>query len=181
MFMICSYFTFMSFRNWINNNILDWNMNQMTPYHFLQSLLAQGVVLSYEKVRVTESGQNTVEKPASQSIFFVFNFIDIREPYGGRSKSVKTTCQFYLTENNNLRQNEADLSPTNTGEFKLKSIDQTVIKKVRETSEYFCQISLLVLQSLKYPSSMVACSCVLAARKVCNIGPTWNKEMENLT
>lgn len=32
-----------------------------------------------------------------------------------------------------------------------------------------------------YPSSLVAGSCILAARKVCNIEPIWNKEMENLT
>lgn len=45
----------------------------MTPYHFLQSLLAQGVVLSHEKAKVFQPAENTDGKPANQSNFYYFN------------------------------------------------------------------------------------------------------------
>lgn len=31
---------------------LNWNISQLTPYHFVQSLLSQGVVANHEKVKV---------------------------------------------------------------------------------------------------------------------------------
>ena len=34
---------------------LDWNISQLTPYHFVQALLSQGVVGNHEKVKVTIS------------------------------------------------------------------------------------------------------------------------------
>ena len=37
---------------------LDWNLSQLTPYHFLQALLSQGVVLSHEKVKVELTGES---------------------------------------------------------------------------------------------------------------------------
>jgi hypothetical protein len=57
---------FFLFKN-ILSGYLDWNLNQMTPYHFLQGLLAQGIVLSHEKTKVFQSNEKTQGKPTNQS------------------------------------------------------------------------------------------------------------------
>ena len=48
--------------------LLNWNLNKITPYHFLQCLIAQGIVLSHEKIRVTkEKGDNQEESDKESS------------------------------------------------------------------------------------------------------------------
>ena len=76
------------------------------------------------------------------------------------------------------RQNNLDSLENN---YESKDIDSSTLTMIRECSEYFVQLSVLVLSTQKYLSSIVAWSWVLAARKICNIEPLWSKEMENLT
>ena len=51
------YRDFVAFEKYILG-VLDWNLNQMTPYHFLQALISQGIVLSHEKVKVEKTKQD---------------------------------------------------------------------------------------------------------------------------
>ena len=54
--------------------LLDWNLDQMTPYHFLQSLIAQGILLSHEKVKIFQANINSSEKSENNSYSnYIFN------------------------------------------------------------------------------------------------------------
>ena len=73
---------------------LNWNLSQITPYHFLQALLSQGVIFNHEK-RIVEKNlgndfSNIVESDAeSDQEDKDKTKKSIRKPYGSRSKSLK--------------------------------------------------------------------------------------------
>lgn len=128
---------------------LEWNLNQLTPYHFLQALLSQGVVLSHERVKA-DSDENSPQKVGEDKVtnFKSLNMnkvpdsISMRAPYGGRSKSVKRTQIDNTAEkvgNSFKKMNSEVKSSTvrNAANHELKEIDDDVLQKVRETSEYF--------------------------------------------
>lgn len=43
-------------------DLLNWNWDQMTPYHFLQTLISQGILLSHERVRKENIPQSPMSK-----------------------------------------------------------------------------------------------------------------------
>lgn len=91
----------------------------------------------------------------------------IREPYGGRSKSVKKDRGDDRSVNrrdvkcNSTKKINSDIKPItarNVTKLELKDIDQGLLIKTRKSAEYFCQLSVLLLSLQAYPASLVACS-----------------------
>ena len=91
----------------------------------------------------------------------------IREPYGGRSKSVKKDRGGERSMNrrdvtcNSTKKINSDIKPAtirNVVNLELREIDQDTLIKTRKSAEYFCQLSVLLLPLQAYPASMVACS-----------------------
>jgi hypothetical protein len=81
--------------------------------------------------------------------------IEIKTP---RLKKLSSEVKAVTTRKNRhsvLTQNNIDNIPVN----------EESARKIKNTAEYFCQISLLIPQTQKFCSSLVASACVVAARK----------------
>ncbi|CAI2362830.1 unnamed protein product [Moneuplotes crassus] len=161
-------------------DLLNWNCDQMTPYHFLQTLISQGILLSHERVRKENSPQSPMSKLTCNGS------LTIRHPYGGRSKSVRRTPanQSFATVSNEISLNKIKSGEkeeiSSSQKEETIAVDIETCKMVRETAEYYCQMTTLIPEMQKYDASLVAICCVLAARKACRIEPLFSKEIENL-
>ena len=73
---------------------VNWNLSQITPYHFLQALLSQGVILNHEKRIDVKKQENDFSNIVGSDIESDDEDNEeikkaIRKPYGSRSKSLK--------------------------------------------------------------------------------------------
>ena len=149
----------------ITLKMLRWNLSQITPYHCLQALIAQGIVLSHEKCRIDNS--DTIEKSDLESSDLSSEYCDVapttgmRRPYGVRSRSSKRSqlrTEDAMVKGKSYSSKKLAHSKTSKTDANsnLREIDITLLIKVRQCSEYFVKLSALVLETQKYTSSKVA-------------------------
>ena len=100
-----------------------------------------------------------------------------------KNRGNNEACLTIQNESNdfqNLKTCQKDNKEEDPGFYELKHVDLETGIKLRKTSEFFWQLSTILPETQKYSSPMVACACVVAARKCLKIYPLLNKEFEKL-
>lgn len=130
---------------------LGWNLLQLTPYHFLQTLLSHGIVFKHEKTKaeISDSDQNLDDSSskyspiasASKPQVLTWSLETIRAPYGGRAKLSQRTRKSVSPEEftsacspRNAKQNNGGSSELNKTDSVSEMFDVTeeLISKAKE-------------------------------------------------
>lgn len=63
----------------------------------------------------------------------------------------------------------------------IRNIDSKLLRYLRKYAEFFTDLTLQDYEFSAYPSHIVACAAIAAARKAVGLAPIWNAELQELT
>lgn len=181
---------------------LDWNFHQFTSYHFLQLFLEMGVTqngdfiqdycwtensiadrgdISSDPRNLTKRklvGANTQYSDYKSTTSNTDEDSQTRHESTNDSEGQSRKSSFEINETFRSQENSKSFEITNSPKG-LRIMNNNDKKMLEAICEYLQSLSTLIGELQSFTASKVAAAWVLSARKIMNIRPLWNKNMEN--